>query len=237
MSLKRKYTHKNWFLIRRVLQFLIHQVGYRFLAKFDSVEGLAQIPSQGSGIIMYNHIAFIDPVAVLSTISRDVVPIAKTEALGIPFFGIFARLWGCIPIRRGEVDRDALESSFEVLAAGEMLLVAPEGTRNPALIEAKDGIAYMAVRSGAPIIPVAVTGTEGFPSMSLKRWRKPGIHIRFGRPFRFKATQGRVPKECMHLMTTEAMFQLAAILPAERRGAYSDLSKQTSTTIEWLPGG
>jgi 1-acyl-sn-glycerol-3-phosphate acyltransferase len=234
MPNKSIYAHRHWILVRKVLQFLIHQVGYRFLAKFDSVEGLEHIPAHGSGIIIYNHIAFVDPVAVLSAIPRDVVPLAKTEAMGIPFFGIFARLWGAIPIHRGEVDRDALESSFQVLEAGEILLIAPEGTRNPALIEGKDGIAYMAVRHNTPIIPAAVTGTGGFPSISRARWKKPGIRIRFGRPFRFKAPAGRVPRELMHTMTQEAMYQLAALLPPERRGVYADLSKQTTTTLEWL---
>jgi 1-acyl-sn-glycerol-3-phosphate acyltransferase len=195
------------------------------------------IPATGPGIIMYNHIAFIDPVAVLSKISRNVVPLAKTEALTLPFFGIFARLWGSIPIRRGEVDRDALETMLEVLKQGEIILLAPEGTRNPALIEAKDGIAFLALRSGAPIIPVAVEGTSGFPTFNRKRWRSPGVSIRFGPAFRLKKTSGRVTREMLHTMTEEAMYRLAALLPPHRRGFYSDLSKATETTIEPFTGG
>jgi 1-acyl-sn-glycerol-3-phosphate acyltransferase len=234
MTQARSYSHRQWAFVRKILQFLIHQFGYRFLAKFESVEGLEFIPANGPGIIIYNHIAFADPVAVISMVPRDIVPLAKTEAMGIPLFGLFARLWGSIPIRRGEVDREALEASFQVLKAGEMLLIAPEGTRNPALIEAKDGIAFLAVRSHAPLIPVAVTGTEGFPSVSRERWQKPGIRIRFGRAFRFKASAGRLPRDRMHLMTQEAMYQLAALLPEERRGVYADLSQATTETLEWV---
>jgi 1-acyl-sn-glycerol-3-phosphate acyltransferase len=231
MTVRRQYSHQQWEPIRRILKFLIRNVGYRILAKFDSVEGLENIPPQGPVIVMYNHIAFIDPVAVLSTSQRDMVPLAKTEALGVPFFGIFARLWGVIPIRRGEVDREALETSFQVLRAGEILLVAPEGHRNPALQPAKDGIAYLAARSGAPIIPAAVEGTEGFPTLNPARWRKPGVRIRFGRLFRFKDSGGRASRERLHEMTEDAMYRLAEILPPERRGFYRDLSQAKGGTI------
>lgn len=232
MPTRQRYAHSRWEPIRRFLKILMKFIGYRYLAKLDSVEGLEYIPESGPGIIMYNHIAFIDPVAVLSILHRNAVPLAKTEAMDIPFFGIFARLWGSIPIRRGEVDRDALDSILDVLKQGELILLAPEGTRNPVLQEAKDGIAFLAMRSGATIIPVALEGTEGFPTLNRKRWITPGIQIRFGPPFRFKKKAGRVTREMLHTMTEEAMYRLASILPPERRGYYCDLSKATETTIE-----
>ena len=74
-----------------------------------------------------------------------------------------------------------------MLAAGEIILVAPEGHRSPQLQEGREGVAYLASRSGAPVVPVAVDGTEGFPTFwGSKRWKGPGVHIRFGRPFRYK---------------------------------------------------
>jgi 1-acyl-sn-glycerol-3-phosphate acyltransferase len=237
MTTRKKYNHLAWEPIRRFLKIIMKYIGFQILAKFDSVEGMENIPEYGPGIIMYNHIAFIDPVAILAKIHRNVIPLAKEEALNLPFFGIFARLWGSIPIRRGEVDRDALETMLDVLNQGEIILLAPEGTRNPALIEAKDGIAFLALRSGAPIIPVAVEGTSGFPSFDPKRWRQPGIRIRFGRAFRFKKQSGRVTREALHTMTEEAMYRLAAILPPERRGFYRDLGKATETMIEPLSHG
>jgi 1-acyl-sn-glycerol-3-phosphate acyltransferase len=132
------------------------------------------------------------------------------------------------------VDRDALENSLSVLRAGELLLVAPEGTRTPALIEAKDGVAFLGAQTGAPIIPVAVEGTEGFPSISRRRWAMPGVRIRFGKPFKFRVPKGRIPREWLHKMTREAMYRLAEILPPERRGYYSDMRMATTETIEFL---
>jgi 1-acyl-sn-glycerol-3-phosphate acyltransferase len=232
MNAKRHYFHARWEPIRRFLRFLMDQVGFRFLAKIDSVQGAENVPEKGPGILIYNHIAFIDPVAVMAAVKRNVVPMAKVEAVNIPFFGIFTRLWGAIFVRRGEADREALEKAVSVLESGELLLVAPEGTRSPALIEAHDGVAYLAARTGAPVIPVAVDGTEGFPSVSPKRWSLPGARIRFGRPFRFRTPRGRIPRQWLRQMTREAMYQLASLLPPARRGFYGDLSLATAETID-----
>lgn len=232
MKTKLGYIHSRWEPIRRFLRFLMDKIGFRFLARIDSVEGVENVPAKGAGILIYNHIAFIDPVAVMSAVRRNVVPMAKAEAVNIPFFGIFTRMWGTIFVSRGEADREALEKAIAVLKSGELLLVAPEGTRSPALIEARDGVAYLAARTGAPIIPVAVDGTEGFPSLSPKRWSKPGALIRFGKPFRFRVPHGRIPREWLHRMTQEAMYRLAELLPPARRGFYSDLSAATAETIE-----
>jgi 1-acyl-sn-glycerol-3-phosphate acyltransferase len=234
MTSKREYLHAQWEPIRHFLRFFIDYVGFRYLAKIDSVEGAENIPPQGAGIIYYNHIAFIDPVAVLTSVRRNAVPIAKAEASGIPFWGVFPKLWGSIMIRRGEADRSALQQAVSVLESGELLLVAPEGTRNPALRNPHDGMAYLAARTGAPVIPAAIEGTEGFPSLSPRRWSLPGASIRFGQPFRFRFPSGRIPREWLRKMTDEAMYRLASLLPPARRGVYSDLRLATTETIELL---
>jgi 1-acyl-sn-glycerol-3-phosphate acyltransferase len=232
MTARTEYSHHHWEGIRRFLRFLMNRVGFRILAKIDLVEGVENIPSRGAGIVFFNHTSFIDSVAVLNAIPRNAVPIARFDFGNIPFWGIFPKLWGAIPIRRGEVDRGALEKAVEVLQAGELLLMAPEGTRSHAMRRAKDGMAYLAARTGAPVIPAGVTGTEGFPSIHPGRWAQPGAHIRFGRPFRFRIPEGKVPREYLRTMTDEAMCRLAALLPPERRGYYGDPALATSETIE-----
>jgi 1-acyl-sn-glycerol-3-phosphate acyltransferase len=234
MPIKREYLHNRWEPVRHFLRILMNHVGFRFLAKIDSVEGEENIPPQGPGILYFNHTAFVDAVAVLASIRRDAVPIAKFEAVRIPFWGIFPKLWGAIMIKRGEADRSALQQAVSVLESGELLLLAPEGTRSPALQRARDGMAYLAARTGAPVIPVAVEGTEGFPSLDPKRWSLPGARIRFGRPFRFRLPGGRVPRQWLHKMTDEAMYRLASLLPPARRGVYGDLQRATTETIEFL---
>ncbi|MBM4422858.1 MAG: 1-acyl-sn-glycerol-3-phosphate acyltransferase [Chloroflexi bacterium] len=228
---KRHYDHARREPVRRVLRWLIDNIAWRWLAKIDRIDGLENLPPRGAAILMINHIAFIDPIVVLGNLPRNIVPMAKVEAYNYPVWGIFPWLWDVIPVHRGEADREALTRALAVLNAGEIVLVAPQGTRQPALRSAKEGIAYLAHKSGAPIIPVAIEGTVGFPSISRRRWSQPGVTVRLGKPFRFKPSAGRLPREALKQMTDEAMYRLASILPEHRRGAYGDLSKATSEYV------
>lgn len=231
----RSYEHAHYDRVRRVLRFLLRYIGFTLLAKINIVEGQENIPESGSAILMINHIAFIDPIVVLHVTKRDIVPMAKIEVYDYPVIGILPHLWGVIPVRREEVDRRAIQQSLEVLRAGELVLVAPEGTRGPSLKQGKEGIAYIASRSGAPIIPVAIDGTIGFPALRFTRaWRGPGASVRFGRPFRFRPEYQRAGRDQLRRMTDEAMYILSALLPPNRRGYYSDLNCASQETVELI---
>jgi 1-acyl-sn-glycerol-3-phosphate acyltransferase len=217
---------------RRFLRFLIKYIGFTMLAKLDRVEGMENVPSHGSAVLMINHIALIDPIVVLHVLPRNIVPLAKVEAYDYPFVGIFPRMWGVIPVRRDELDRRAIQQVLDVLRAGEIVLVAPEGTRSSQLHQAKVGVAYLASRGNAPVVPVAIDGTPGYPSLRFSElWKGPGAVVRFGKPFYFKPEMQRAGHESLRKMTDEAMYILAAMLPPERRGYYQDLSKATRYTI------
>jgi 1-acyl-sn-glycerol-3-phosphate acyltransferase len=234
---KRAYDHARHEPTRRILRWLITNIGWRFLARIDvaRIAGLEHLPAAGPAILMINHIAFIDPIVVLGNLPRNIVPMAKAEVYRIPGWGIFPWLWDVIPVRREELDRRALERALAVLGAGEVILIAPEATRHVALTEGKEGIAYIGHKSGAPIIPVAVEGTPGYPTL-LGPWnaKKPKAHFQLDRPFRFRPVSGRLPRERLRHMTDEAMYVLAALLPEHRRGYYADLSQATMETIEWV---
>jgi 1-acyl-sn-glycerol-3-phosphate acyltransferase len=220
---------------RRILRFLLRWIGFTILVKQESVEGLENVPAQGPAIMMINHIAFVDPFIVLHMSPRDIVPLAKVEVYSYPLVGVLPRIWGVIPVRREVFDRRAIQGAREVLRTGEIILVAPEAHRSPALQHAKEGIAYLATRSNAPVVPVAIDGTEGFPSLPfLARWRGPGARVRFGKPFRFRVGDSRPDREDLNKMTKEAMYALAGLLPEHRRGVYSDLSQATQETLDWL---
>lgn len=227
------YVHARYEPVRRFLRAAI-RLAAGLMARIERVEGREHVPTEGPAILYSNHLAMIDPVIVIHVLPRNIVPLAKVEAFDYPIIGLFPRLWNVIPVRRGEVDRQALRACLEVLRAGEILWIAPEGTRRPSLLAPKDGMAYLAVRSGAPLVPTAIDGTPGYPALPFsRRWRQGGISIRFGRPFRFKS-QGHTDRQHLTQMTREAMYQLAALLPPERRGVFADLSQATQETIEWL---
>lgn len=232
------YDHQSLEYRRHILRFLIRWIGFTMLAKLDRVEGLDNVPRQGAAILMINHIAFIDPIVVIHTLPRNIVPLAKIEVYNYPFVGIFPKIWDVIPVKREEFDRQAVQKVMNVLGAGEIVLVAPEGTRGPMLRQGKVGVAYLASRSGVPVIPVAITGTEGFPAFrfSISRskpnpWTQSGAVVRFGRPFYYLPELKRAGSDQLRKMTDEAMYLLAEMLPPEQRGFYSDFSQASLDTV------
>jgi 1-acyl-sn-glycerol-3-phosphate acyltransferase len=192
------------------------------------VEGLDNVPKTGPLILAINHMKFLDPVVASALSPRDVVTMAKAELFHNPFVGLIFRLYGAFPVRRGEIDRSALGRSVQTLRAGKALLMAPEGTRGKgySLKLAKDGMAYLALRENVPILPVAISGTEKFWGQ-LKRLRRAKVRLTFGEAFLISAIDSKVSREELCQMTREAMYRLAALLPEEYRGAYSDLSQAT----------
>ena len=230
-----KYEHNKLEGRRKFLRYLLRTIGFRYLARVDRVEGQENVPAQGPAILLINHIAYVDPIVVLHVLPRNIVPMAKIEVYNMPVVGIFPRLWGVIPVKRGEFDRRAVRHALAVLAAGEIVLIAPEGTRSSQLQAAKEGIAYLALRSQAPIIPAALDGTEGFPCLPLnRRWREPGAHVRFGRGFHLKNNTDLTNRERLSEMTDQAMTALARLLPEHRRGKYAEKVERELNLIEWL---
>ncbi len=186
---------------------------------------------------MMNHISAIDPILCMGAITnRFVIPMTKIENAQNWFFGFFVWWWGSYTVNRNEVDRKALVNSIELIKSGQMILIAPEGTRHPeGLAEAKDGLAYVATKANAVIIPTGISGAVGWDD-KMKRFQRPRINVNFGRPFRFK-TEGkdRVPREALSVMSHEAMYQLAlAVKDETRRGFYSDVSKASTDYLEFV---
>jgi 1-acyl-sn-glycerol-3-phosphate acyltransferase len=217
-------------LTRRLSNFVL-RVLFKLLLKLE-VLGLENVPLEGPLILMINHVNFLDPVLAGGIMPREVVPLSKAELFRHPILGILVRLYGALPVRRGEVDRWALRRSLEVLRRGEALLMAPEGTRShvPGLQRGRNGMAYIAVRAESPILPVAIVGGDKF-FYNLKRLRRTPIKVIIGKPFRFSSGEGRVKRERLRKLTEEAMYQLAALLPPEYRGVYSDLSSASTSFL------
>jgi 1-acyl-sn-glycerol-3-phosphate acyltransferase len=198
------------------------------------LEGIDRVPAEGPVILMINHINFLDPFVVVASVPRPTTAMSKIENFSIPVFGWIFRLYGAIPVRRGEADRRALKQALDTLKAGTMLLIAPEGTRSPdrMLQPAHSGLAYIAHRSQATIVPVAITGTPGF-AHNIKRLRRTPVNIKLGNPFHLRTASRRLERQTMTAMTTEAMYQLAALLPPEHRGVYADLEQATEHHIRF----
>ena len=125
--------------------------------------------------------------------------------------------------RRGEADLDAIRACLDVLKAGDILAIAPEGTRSyhGRLLRGEPGIALIALRSGAPILPMAHWGGEDFGA-NLKKLKRTDFHFRVGRPFHLDTQGEKVNGEMRQAMADEIMCQIAALMPQEYHGEYAD---------------
>jgi len=213
-------------LFRLVADWVLNIVA-RMLFRLELV-GQENVPRSGPFIAMMNHIYFLDPVLVGLLTRRKVIIMSKIENYRNLLFRPILYLYGTFPVRRGELDMVAIRKSLAVLGRGQGLLMAPEGTRSrdKTLQPGLDGIAWLAVRSEAPLVPVALSGQEKL-GHNLRRLRRTPLRVEYGEAFLLKA-QGRLSREQRRQMTDEAMYRLAAMLPAPYRGVYSDLDKATS---------
>lgn len=225
---------------RQLFRWGIWNVAYRFWIKLH-VEGWENVPADGPVLMMGNHIGVADPGVMISFYpDRDIVPMAKIEAYSQPVLRYFVRHWGAIPVNRGEADLKALKSALDLIQRGFVVMLYAEGTRSSTgLIQGQEGSAYLALKSDAVIVPVAIWGTRGFPKTWVRDFQRTHVYLRFGRPFKFKHTGGKLPREHFRAMTDEAMYRIASLLPAEWRGVYSDLSQATTEFLDfditWRP--
>ncbi len=217
---------------KRVLYFLAHT-----LARVE-IHGLERIPKEGPLIMAFNHIHYLDPYVLVSILPRYNVPISKIENFDIPVIGWTMVKFGVIPVRRGAVDRKAIRTALDVLAAGHIFVIAPEGTRSGdhALQPPRGGLVYIALKSRAPIQVVGITGTPEFPG-AYRELRRPRFEFRFGPVFRLKHLgEEKVDRDVMARMEDEVMIQLARVLPPECRGVYSDRVDEEMRYLERVTG-
>jgi 1-acyl-sn-glycerol-3-phosphate acyltransferase len=195
------------------------------------VEGeLDAIPREGPLIIAANHASNLDAVVVgswlIGKIGRRFQWLGKKELFDWPIVGWVASRGGVHPVDRSTADVEAFRLAMRILQEGQILFVFPEGTRSRdgALQEARDGVAVLALRSGAPIVPVAIAGSSAVWPRG-RRIPKPGGHVtvRVGKPFRIADvvppdTDRRAAKR---LATDVIMRRIAELLPPAQRGAYA----------------
>jgi 1-acyl-sn-glycerol-3-phosphate acyltransferase len=141
---------------------------------------------------------------------------------------------GSIPLERGGRNLGSLKQGLEALKAGEMLLIMPEGTRSGdgRLQVGHAGILLLALRSGAPILPLVTHGGEAYRE-NLKKLRRTDFWISVGKPFRLKAGTAGLDRSTRQKMVDEIMWQMASCLPAEYRGVYANLDEATQDFLSF----
>jgi len=189
------------------------------------LHGIEKLP-KGNVIVAANHLGRLDTAVLLCVIDREdiIMPIAE-KYKNHPIFGAIGRAANGIWLNRFEADYAALRQILARMEQGGMLVIAPEGTRSKteALQEAKLGVAFLASKSGYPVLPVAVTGTEDRSIVeNLKRFRRSKIVVRGGDLFTVEVPKGKGREQAMREATDEIMCRIGALLPEKYRGVYAD---------------
>lgn len=193
----------------------------RVLFRIDA-QGLENIPTAGPLIIATNHVTALElaPLRLLlgHTGART---FAKIESWDNKFTAWILDQWKSIPIRRGESDMAALRTALQMLKDGGILGIMPEGTRSGdgKLGRGHVGITIIAIKSGAPIVPVAFWGVEDV-KVNAKRWRRTDCHFRIGKPFHLELPDGKPTREDRQRMADDVMLHIAEMMPEEYRGVY-----------------
>ena len=209
---------------------------FRVVLRVD-IRGLDRVPREGPLIIAISHSSFLDPLLAGAYVPRDVTPMAKIEAFSIPVIGLVVRLYGAFPVRRGEVDLAAFKTALQILQNGSAMVIAPEGHRseNGALQQGREGAIMLSLRSGAPILPVAVWGGKPLWK-NLSRLRRTPMWFYVGEPVIPAATGAKPTRERMRDMSNELMVRIAEMMPPEDRGYYSDLTRYKSQYLQHYVG-
>lgn len=211
-------------MMLKILRFLI-RIFLNLIANFE-LRGKENVPLTGGMILASNHIGILDIIMVYYGIDRtDIfIPVAeKWEKTGwIRWLG---KQLNFLFIDRYNPDLKAMRRMIALMEEGKCLVIAPEGTRSRtgSLIEGKPGVAYLAARSGFPVIPIAITGTEDKNILAnVKRLRKTNITLTGGKPFVVPPLPKTNRDEALKRSIDEIMCRIAAILPERYRGFYAD---------------
>lgn len=206
------------------LRFLIRTL-LKLIARFE-IRGKENVPLTGGMVISSNHIGILDIIMVYFAIDRTdlFIPVAeKWEKIGwIKWLG---KQLNFLFVDRYNPDLKAIRKMIALMEAGKCLVIAPEGTRSRtgALIEGKPGVAYLAARSGFPVVPVAITGTEDKVILAnVKQLKKSSITLTAGNPFVIQPLPKTNRDEALQEYIDEIMCQMAALLPEKYRGVYAE---------------
>ena len=212
---------------RRVLRGLLRQVTQVLFAGLMDLQivGQENLPKNGPLLVVANHFSFIDPVAMVRLAPWPIEFIGGFRMPNAPAWtALIPKIWGYYPIYRGTASRDGLRAAEAVLAQGGVLGIFPEaGNWATVLRPARPGAAFLASRTGAPILPMGFHGLlDVFPR--LRDRRRARVTLRIGKPFGpFHVTgRGRARRQQLEEIGHEIMGRIAELIPPERRGHYSD---------------
>jgi len=189
------------------------------------LRGTPNVPASGPVLMVSNHVGAVDPALIGAWTPRPVWFMAKAEL----FSGAFAwlmRAYHAFPVVRHSPDRTALRRAFDLLKQGSAVVLFPEGHRSETarLLRAEPGAGFVARRSGAPLVPIAITGTQNVLGRHTIIPRRAEVAMTFGEPFQLPDRNLDGSKMDHQQSADYLMSKIAQLLPLENQGAYAGTS-------------
>lgn len=210
-------------IVRPFLKDLFRGI-FRLLARVK-ITGQENIPYGKPYVVAMNHVSIFDPPFVAAFWPEELEIIGAIDVFSKPGQGQLLRLYGVIPVHRGDYDRSLLRRILAILESGRPLLIAPEGARShdPAMRRARPGIAFIVEKTGAPVLPVGIVGTTEDFWQRARRGQKPSLEMRIGKPITLPpiTVEGTDKHAARQQNADLVMSYLAGLLPEEYRGAYA----------------
>ena len=212
---------------------LVAWIGTAVISRRIVTRNLGSIPREGPVIITSNHLSHFDTILVGQFVPRPFFAMTKYELFQNRNLGLFLRSLGGFPVKRGEPNRESLQWIINTVKGGEELFIFPEGTRSKdyTIQPGKAGVAMIARLADAPIVPIAVTGTDGL--MRRPRWgifTRPQMTITAGQPYYLRDLVPDVKRADLEDLSDLIMLKIADLLPPDYRGDFSADYVQTRRT-------
>ena len=231
MSDARPYQIPLRFRIIRPVTKAVFRGIFHLLARVK-IFGKENIPYGKPYVVAMNHVSIFDPPFVAAFWPEQLEIIGAIDVFGKPGQGQLLRLYGVIPVHRGDYDRTLLTKIIAILKSGIPLLISPEGARShiPGMQRAKPGIAYIVEQTGAPVLPVGLVGTTEDFWQRASRGKKPPLEMHIGKPITLPpiTVKGTEKHAARQKNADLVMSYLAGLLPLEYRGVYAESAIPTS---------
>jgi len=192
------------------LVYIILLATFKILFRYK-IEGRHNIPKQGPVILAANHMSYLDPIMVaFAAGARPVNFMAKAELLKIPVFGGILKGLNTFPVKRGFADKGAISYALKVLSNGEVLLIFPEGTRyrDGKLGKALPGFAVLALKTGTPVVPLGIIGTDKVLPDGNRLPRPKKLRVNIGEPIYVNKVAASERKEKEAELTAKIMKEI-----------------------------
>ena len=188
-----------------------------------TVEGSENVPEQGSLLVVGNHLSNMDPGLLSASFPRQIQFMAKNGLFTNPIARRFFLAYGAFPIAENGKEFSSIQKSLDILGKGGVVGMFPEGGRNPSgLGKAMLGAGMIAIRSGVPILPVAITGTENLSHWIRVCYPTGSLNVKIGKPFSVTTYKTKKLRDNLESVTDTIMENIAELLPQEYRGVYSE---------------